>query len=182
MEVVDCKHKWDGPIIERKKGYSYTLSCSLCGFPADFIPDTYISVDPEFLPKRKFPNRKRKSPYNRRRNVVFERDGWKCLNCEITTDLTLDHIIPQSEGGSNAINNLQTLCGVCNMLKANSTIDFRDRPRVAPIERKRGSLANLKHRRRLILKTSHWYHQRLIPTHGLSCPVVSRPSHRLLTP
>jgi 5-methylcytosine-specific restriction endonuclease McrA len=36
--------------------------------------------------------------------------------------LTQDHIIPQSLGGENTFCNLQTMCSVCNMIKADSLI------------------------------------------------------------
>jgi 5-methylcytosine-specific restriction endonuclease McrA len=36
-------------------------------------------------------------------------------------DLTLDHVIPKSQGGKNEWNNLVAACGKCNHRKANRT-------------------------------------------------------------
>ena len=55
----------------------------------------------------------------RRRRRVFERDGHKCVSCGSFDELTIDHIIPRSLGGTNAELNLQTLCFACNGAKAN---------------------------------------------------------------
>lgn len=48
---------------------------------------------------------------------IFKRDGHKCLICGSCDELTIDHIIPISKGGSNRDNNLMTLCKVCNQKK-----------------------------------------------------------------
>lgn len=51
------------------------------------------------------------------RDHVYERDGYRCVLCGATDDLTLDHIIPWSKGGPDTAGNLQTLCGSCNSRK-----------------------------------------------------------------
>ena len=51
------------------------------------------------------------------RALVFQRDDYRCKHCQATTHLTLDHILPFSQGGSHAPENLQVLCRKCNRKK-----------------------------------------------------------------
>jgi HNH endonuclease len=48
---------------------------------------------------------------------IFERDGWRCVECGSTEKLTVDHIIPRVRGGKSAPDNLQTMCRWCNHAK-----------------------------------------------------------------
>lgn len=54
---------------------------------------------------------------------VFRKDGYRCRMCGASKDdgieLTIDHIIPLAAGGTNDLDNLQTLCRECNENKAN---------------------------------------------------------------
>lgn len=67
-----------------------------------------------------------------RRESVYERDGNACVACGSTDDLTLDHKIPRSRGGTNAEENLQTMCKPCNAEKANKLPNL-DKSAVATI-------------------------------------------------
>ncbi len=56
--------------------------------------------------------------------AVLARDKWKCLSCGRTSredgaTLEVDHIVPRSKGGTDEMDNLQTLCKKCNIGKSN---------------------------------------------------------------
>ena len=51
------------------------------------------------------------------RQRVFERDAYRCRMCDGHRNLTIDHIMPRSAGGSDDDGNLQTLCRPCNSKK-----------------------------------------------------------------
>lgn len=52
----------------------------------------------------------------------LKRLGGKCQHCGTTTNITIDHILPVSKGGTNHIGNLQPLCGSCNTRKLDKII------------------------------------------------------------
>ncbi len=54
------------------------------------------------------------------RLCVYERDRGKCVECDRSSDLEFDHIIPVSKGGSNTLSNVQLLCKHCNHKKGNA--------------------------------------------------------------
>lgn len=53
------------------------------------------------------------------RERIFERDGYKCVICGSEERLSLDHIVPISQGGTSEDNNLRVLCETCNSKKGN---------------------------------------------------------------
>ena len=58
------------------------------------------------------------------RAEVFRRDNHLCLKCGAEDGLSIDHIVPVSKGGQNALDNLQTLCMPCNISKGVATISY----------------------------------------------------------
>jgi 5-methylcytosine-specific restriction endonuclease McrA len=57
------------------------------------------------------------------RNRIYKRDGNECVYCGSSKNLTLDHVIPKSRGGTNDWTNLVTSCFKCNLKKADRTPD-----------------------------------------------------------
>ena len=49
------------------------------------------------------------------RSRIYKRDGYECVYCGSKKNLTLDHVIPKSRGGSNEWTNLVTSCFRCNL-------------------------------------------------------------------
>lgn len=50
----------------------------------------------------------------------------KCIICEKQENITLDHIVPISRGGSHSIGNIQPMCLECNTKKINKTmVEFK---------------------------------------------------------
>ena len=60
------------------------------------------------------------------RTSVLKRDGHTCTSCGIRYNLTVDHKVPLSMGGDNALSNLITLCRDCHENKDHIAIFSRD--------------------------------------------------------
>jgi 5-methylcytosine-specific restriction endonuclease McrA len=67
------------------------------------------------LPKRP---RQRLDPelYERLRQQVLRRDGWRCQGCGTTSNLEVHHKEFRSQGGDDSEENLTTLCVACHSL------------------------------------------------------------------
>jgi 5-methylcytosine-specific restriction endonuclease McrA len=57
------------------------------------------------------------SSWHSTRQAVLKRDRYTCTNCGSTSNLTVDHKVPLSLGGSNLSSNLTTLCKDCHEYK-----------------------------------------------------------------
>lgn len=66
-------------------------------------------------PKRR--RAKRRSLGKRMREEILITFGYRCLICERTERLCIDHVYPVSRGGSSRFENLQVLCETCNARK-----------------------------------------------------------------
>ncbi len=52
--------------------------------------------------------------YQRLRERVFERDGWRCQHCGCLSELQVHHIRARSLLGNDAEENLIALCAQCH--------------------------------------------------------------------
>ena len=83
---------------------------------AEFISEKVIRlVQYIFIPVNRLRNTKPT------RRAIHERDGYKCVYCGSTRQLTIDHLIPSSRGGDNSWKNLVSCCSQCNTKKGNRT-------------------------------------------------------------
>ena len=84
----------------------------------------------------KITNNKTEPPSNENKRTIplglrikiLERDSFRCVYCgrspatDLNVKLHIDHIDPFSKGGKTEFENLQTLCGECNLGKSNKQI------------------------------------------------------------
>jgi 5-methylcytosine-specific restriction endonuclease McrA len=54
------------------------------------------------------------------RRAVFARDDWTCQYCGVRSNLTVDHVVPRSKGGSSSWENIVASCAPCNRRKGNA--------------------------------------------------------------
>ena len=60
--------------------------------------------------------------YRTHRHTLFGKQEGRCGGCRVAfpfRNFTVDHVVPQSQGGSDHLENLQLLCGACNSVKGN---------------------------------------------------------------
>jgi 5-methylcytosine-specific restriction endonuclease McrA len=59
---------------------------------------------------------------------VFLRDGFSCVYCTSSQDLTFDHVVPRSKGGRTTWENIVAACAPCNLKKGGRTPDQAGMP------------------------------------------------------
>ena len=75
--------------------------------------------------------------YRTYKHILFGKQEGVCGGCRSAfpfRNFTIDHIVPQTKGGTNHQDNLQLLCGACNSLKG-------DRPQAYLVARLKGLAA-----------------------------------------
>ena len=66
-------------------------------------------------------------PYRQNKHVLFGQQEGRCNGCRSAFEfrhLEVDHVIPQSGGGTDHIENLQLLCGHCNRTKGDRPQEY----------------------------------------------------------
>ena len=62
--------------------------------------------------------------YRTHKHQLFGKQEGRCGGCRVAfpfRNFTVDHVVPQSKGGSDHLGNLQLLCGACNSMKGTGT-------------------------------------------------------------
>ena len=66
-------------------------------------------------------------PLRESKIVLYGTQGGNCNGCGnhfLLQNFTIDHIIAETKGGTNHIENLQLLCGYCNSLKGDRPMEY----------------------------------------------------------
>jgi 5-methylcytosine-specific restriction protein A len=72
--------------------------------------------------------------WDKLRGQVLQRDAWLCVECkrnrfvEIATEV--DHIVPKAKGGTDELDNLQSLCRTCHEKKTLEESGGQRRPAI----------------------------------------------------
>lgn len=88
--------------------------CVNCGLEGKFFA----------LEKQKQPNYQNGEELPENDRYHFNLYGYNENDEEVM--LTKDHIIPKSKGGSNTLDNYQTMCSVCNWSKGNTYEEYEE--------------------------------------------------------
>jgi hypothetical protein len=78
-----------------------------------------------------YPSKKRSNSYDRNwispadRRQIYKRDNNRCVYCDSSYMLQLDHVKPRAKGGTDDPRNLVTACRTCNLAKGAKVIPGR---------------------------------------------------------
>ena len=129
-DPIEAETSYQRVWLFRRKCYQVE-NILLCGFPPDEIPlriKHAIYKQEKALEKiqkevaafenfERLPSARRERIPESVRLFVWQRDGGRCVKCELKERLEFDHIIPVAEGGSSTERNVQLLCETCNRKK-----------------------------------------------------------------
>ena len=84
-----------------------------------------IGIFGDVIHRTDIPKRSEKLPnYRTHKHTLFGKQEGLCNGCKTQfpfRNMTVDHIVPQSQGGTDHEDNLQLLCGACNSTKGQGT-------------------------------------------------------------
>ncbi|WP_229891687.1 HNH endonuclease [Streptomyces lavendofoliae] len=95
------------------------------------IPSVYellpYKPQPPLVQKPVIPGPRKRLPISAtKRARILDRDGHRCRKCGVAEDLTIDHVLHWSRGGSNADDNLRVLCRSCNSRRHDGDLEGID--------------------------------------------------------
>ncbi len=85
--------------------------------------DRHLYPKDAFLYVKKFP--KTNEVNQTKRKKIYDSENGICYLCGkkvLFNEMTIDHVIPKSKGGSNSLENLKPTHKKCNLLKGNNLI------------------------------------------------------------
>jgi 5-methylcytosine-specific restriction endonuclease McrA len=94
-------------IVERSEFELHAATCTIAG-PVVIRLVSYVRI-PRDTHRRKITRR-----------AVFARDDWTCQYCGSRSNLTVDHVVPRSKGGTSTWENIVSSCAPCNRRKGNA--------------------------------------------------------------
>ena len=84
-----------------------------------------IGIFGDIIHRTDIPKRSERLPnYRTHKHTLFGKQEGLCNGCKTQfpfRNMTVDHIVPQSQGGTDHEDNLQLLCGACNSTKGRGT-------------------------------------------------------------
>lgn len=106
------------------------VDCSICGQPLKVVRGERVATPAHKTCKDTSAFYVKKSE----RLAIYDRDGWSCQICHLPVQPdsyylsdwypTLDHIVPQSEGGGESLDNLRCVHRFCNLSRSNRPIEY----------------------------------------------------------
>lgn len=90
--------------------------CKIRGLESETV-EARTTASPHKCYPSSIPRFTRRPISAKKRLTVYQRDGYKCVVCGTSEDLTLDHVVPVALGGLNDMDNLQTMCRSHNSQK-----------------------------------------------------------------
>jgi len=126
-EMAEVVHVDQGRYVS----YDFTEWCELSELAREFEPDAHdwirtvrfdIAV-PRIIRLAVYDRLPKQGVKFNRRNI-YARDGNRCQYCgtkHSTSELSLDHVIPRSQGGRSAWDNIVCACLKCNIKKGGRT-------------------------------------------------------------
>lgn len=84
-----------------------------------------VGIFGDVIHRTDIPKRSEKLPnYRTHKHTLYGKQEGLCNGCKTQfpfRNMTVDHIVPQSQGGTDHEDNLQLLCGACNFTKGQAT-------------------------------------------------------------
>ena len=134
------------PRYKKIGGYSETRLCDNCGMAFEAVNSR----------QRFCSARCSESAYLIGYLIIFERDKFSCLYCGASSithhvKLTVDHIVPISNGGTDIAENLVTACNDCNIQKHDKVMSKTNIDKLLEYTRNENKRCNIENDQRIKL-------------------------------